>query len=147
MDGLSSLGALEDLWLCRNRLTEIGDGLPLGRTLREVNLAHNQLGCFKELLKLAPLEELRSLTLQDIHFGDNPVCGLSNYKTFVAYHLTQLTSLDMEVVSEESKAFANTVFLKKSMYYNMRSRIVKRHAGHVIRKASESQRACFVLRQ
>lgn len=40
----------------------------------------------------------------------------------------------MEVVSEESKAFANTVFLKKSMYYNMRSRIVKRHAGHVIRK-------------
>lgn len=40
----------------------------------------------------------------------------------------------MNVVSEESKAFANTVFLKKSMYYNMRSRIVKRHAGHVIRK-------------
>ena len=38
------------------------------------------------------------------------------------------------MVSEESKAFANTVFLKKSMYYNMRSRIVKRHAGHVIRK-------------
>ncbi|CAN0479913.1 unnamed protein product, partial [Hapterophycus canaliculatus] len=67
---------------------------------------------------------------------DNPVCGLSNYKTYVAYHLTQqLTSLDMEVVPEESKAFANTVFLKKSMYYNMRSRIVKRHAGHVIRKA------------
>eukprot|EP00752_Nemacystus_decipiens_P007096 g6358.t1 len=137
MNGLSSLEALEDLWLCRNRLTEIGDGLPLGRTLREVNLAHNRLGCFKELLKLAPLEGLRSLTLQDIHFGDNPVCGLSNYKTYVAYHLTQLTSLDMEMVSEESKAFANTVFLKKSMYYNMRSRIVKRHAGHVIRKATE----------
>jgi len=50
MDGLSSLDALEDLWLCRNRLTEIGDGLPLGRTLREINLAHNRLGCFKELL-------------------------------------------------------------------------------------------------
>lgn len=41
----------------------------------------------------------------------------------------------MEGVPEESKAFANTVFLKKSMYYNMRSRIVKRHAGHVVRKA------------
>lgn len=90
MDGLSALGALEDLWLCRNRLTEIGDGLPLGRTLREVNLAHNRLGCFKEILKFAPLEGLRNLTLQDIHFGDNPVCGLSNYKTYVAYHLTQV---------------------------------------------------------
>ena len=48
----------------------------------------------------------------------------------------QLASLDMNVVSEESKTFANTVFIKKSMYYNMRSRIVKRHAGHVIRKVS-----------
>lgn len=44
----------------------------------------------------------------------------------------------MEVVSEDSKAFANTVFLKKSMYYNMRSRIVKRHAGHVIRKVRDT---------
>lgn len=97
MNGLSSLEALEDLWLCRNRLTEIGDGLPLGRTLREVNLAHNRLGCFKELLKLAPLEGLRSLTLQDIHFGDNPVCGLSNYKTYVAYHLTQVLNGLLEI--------------------------------------------------
>lgn len=45
----------------------------------------------------------------------------------------------MEVMSEESKAFANTVFLKKSMYYNMRSRIVKRHAGHVIRKVGHKR--------
>lgn len=93
IDGLSSLETLEELWLCRNRITEIGDGLPLGPTLRDVNLAHNRLGCFKELLKLAPLEGLRSLTLQDPHFGDNPVCGLSNYKTYVAYHLTQVCSI------------------------------------------------------
>lgn len=90
MDGLSCLAALEELWLCRNRFTEIGDGLPLGPTLREINVSHNRLGCFKELLKLAPLEGLRSLALQDAHFGDNPVCGLSNYKTYVAYHLTQV---------------------------------------------------------
>lgn len=91
MDGLSCLTALEELWLCRNRFTEIGDGLPLGPKLREINVSHNRLGCFKELLKLAPLEGLRSLALQDPHFGDNPVCGLSNYKTYVAYHLTQVT--------------------------------------------------------
>lgn len=49
----------------------------------------------------------------------------------------QLTSLDMEVVSVESKTFANTVFLKKRMYYNMRSRTVKRQAGHVIREVRD----------
>lgn len=90
IDGLSGLQALEELWLCRNGLTEIGDNLPLGPALSEINLAHNRLGYFKELLKLAPLAGLRSLTLQDPHFGDNPVCSLSNYRTYVAYHLTQV---------------------------------------------------------
>lgn len=56
----------------------------------------------------------------------------------------QLTSLDMELVSEEAKAFANTVFLKKSMYYNMRSRIVKRHAGHVVRKVKNEPHVMWV---
>lgn len=101
MDGLSCLAALEELWLCRNRFTEVGDGLPLGPTLREINVSHNRLGCFKELLKLAPLEGLRSLALQDAHFGDNPVCGLSNYKTYVAYHLTQVKKT---VVKQERSA-------------------------------------------
>lgn len=88
IDGLSNNESLEELWLSRNRIVDIGNALPLG--LRDINLAHNRLGCFKELLKLAPLEGLRALTLQDPHFGDNPVCSLSNYKTYVAYHLTQV---------------------------------------------------------
>ena len=62
----------------------------------------------------------------------------------ISFPLVQLTSLDMEVVSEESKSFANTVFLKKSMYYNMRSRILKRHAGHVIRKVRCSGRVLAI---
>lgn len=57
----------------------------------------------------------------------------------------QLTSLDMDIVSEECKSFANTVFLKKSMYYNMRSRIVKRHAGHVVRKARGKTHSSVLL--
>lgn len=90
IEGLSDMRKLEELWLCRNRITGVGDGLPPGSALRDVNLAHNRVGCFKELLKLSSLEGLRSLTLQDLHFGDNPVCTLSNYKTYVAYHVPQV---------------------------------------------------------
>lgn len=89
MEGLSEMTNLEELWLCRNRISEVGHGLPRGTRLRELNLAHNRIGCFKELLKLSSLEGLRGLTLQDPHFGENPVCGLSNYRTYVAHHLTQ----------------------------------------------------------
>lgn len=52
----------------------------------------------------------------------------------------KLTSLDMEAISEESKAFANAIFVKKRMYYNMRSRFIKRHAGHVVRKVRATRR-------
>lgn len=78
------------MWLCRNRLFEIGNDLPVGHAMRELNVAHNRLGCFKDLLKLSPLAGLRDLILRDPHFGDNPVCGLSNYKTYVTYHLPQV---------------------------------------------------------
>ncbi|CAM9515850.1 unnamed protein product, partial [Choristocarpus tenellus] len=60
------------------------------RSLTDVNLACNKIGRFKDLQPLSHLEDLRSLTLQDPHFGDNPVCGLPNYQTYVSYHLTQV---------------------------------------------------------
>lgn len=100
LEGLSGLQALEELWLCRNRLFAIGDDLPVGQTMRELNLAHNRLGCFKDLLKLSPLAGLRDLILQDPHFGDNPVCGLSNYKTYVAYHLPQVGTMLLTTAHE-----------------------------------------------
>ena len=63
---------------------------------------------------------LRRLSFSDPHFGDNPVCHLCNYQTYVIYHLTQLTSLDAEGISDESKQLAMAIYLKKKMYYNMR---------------------------
>lgn len=82
-------------------------GLATSRYLEELNLASNQISSFREILNLSRLAALRSLSLSDPHFGDNPICKLCNYQTHVTFHLNQLNSLDMEAISENAKRLCN----------------------------------------
>ena len=105
--------------------------------LEELNLAHNRISSFRDILNLARLGSLKSLSFSDPHFGDNPICKLCNYQTYVTYHLTQLASLDMEHISDDAKRLARAIYLKKKMYYNMRMKTLKRDATNIITKAQE----------
>ena len=115
IDSLSALPRLRQLWLARNRIEAIGAALDANTALEELNLADNKIGCFKELLHLGRLPRLRALSFCDPHFGDNPVCGLCNYQTYVLYHLRQLASIDTMTISDEAKATAEATYMKKKM--------------------------------
>ena len=58
-DGLESLTNLRVLWLCRNRVTEIGPALMHNQRLEELNLAHNRISSFRDILNLARLGSLK----------------------------------------------------------------------------------------
>jgi Leucine-rich repeat (LRR) protein len=119
-------------------------GLDHNFKLEELNLSDNRIGCFKELLNLARLPALRSLSFSDPHYGDNPVCGLCNYQTYVMYQLHQLTSLDTMAIREEAKQMAEATYMKKKMYYNMRIKTLKRNTTNILRKAQECAKAKIV---
>jgi len=53
------------------------------------------------------------LTFSDPHYGENPICHLCNYQTFVLYHLPQLKRLDTLNISDDAKLFAEGTFMKK----------------------------------
>tara|TARA_B100000482_G_scaffold152079_2_gene113996 strand:+ start:1259 stop:1795 length:537 start_codon:yes stop_codon:yes gene_type:complete len=112
-------------------------GLATSRYLEELNLASNQISSFREILNLSRLAALRSLSLSDPHFGDNPICKLCNYQTHVTFHLNQLNSLDMEAISENAKRLSKAIYLKKKMYYNMRMKTLKRYATNVVKRGEE----------
>jgi Leucine-rich repeat (LRR) protein len=138
IDGVSSLTNLKVLWLARNQIEVFSTCLDLNVNLSELNLADNKVGCFKELLNLARLPALRKLSLSDPHFGENPVCGLCNYQTYVMYQLHQITSLDTMEIGQESKQMAEATYMKKNMYYNMRIKTMKRNTTNIVRKAQEA---------
>ena len=137
IQGLEALASLTSLWLGANRISSICDALMASTSLEELVLAGNQISNFKDIPNLARMRRLTSISFAEPHFGDNPLCSLCNYQTYVTYHLTQLASLDMEHISDDAKRLARAIYLKKKMYYNMRMKTLKRDATNIITKAQE----------
>ena len=92
--------SLEIIWAARNRVHSLGCSLEGCTKLVELNLADNSVGHFGELATLARLPALRSLALEDPHFGENPLCSLCNYTPLALHQLRQITTLDSVLLSE-----------------------------------------------
>ena len=133
IDGIQSLSHLTELNLAKNNIETIGIGLDGLVNLRELNISANRIGNFKEVLNLNRLPNLIICTFSDAHYGENPICSLCNYQTYVLFHLPRLIRLDTMLVSEESKTFADTTFMKKRMYYNMRIKTIQRNTSNIMK--------------
>ncbi|KAG7382808.1 Leucine-rich repeat-containing protein 9 [Phytophthora pseudosyringae] len=135
LDGLWRLTKLTQLWAGRNRIDRIDTALNCCVKLAELNLADNKLSSFKGLLSLTNLDQLAVLVLSDPHFGDNPVCRLCNYQTYLMCQLPRLRFLDNVELSARNKQIAEATMIKKKMYYNMRIKAIKRDVHGRIRHA------------
>lgn len=131
--GLGSLERLEHVNFAGNQIESIGIGFDGLVSLSVLNLAANKIGNFKEVLNLNRLPCLSICTFNDPHYGDNPICNLCNYSTYVLYHLPRLYRLDTEMISDESKNFAEGTFMKKRMYYNMRIKTIQRNTSNIMK--------------
>lgn len=47
--------------------------------VQQLNLAHNKIRNFTDVLDLKNLPSLRELHLSDPDYGENPICQLCNY--------------------------------------------------------------------
>ena len=136
--GLERLEQLTHLNLAQNKIREIGASLDSNTSLLELNLAGNELWSFKDLLNLTRASSLRRLAFNDPDFGDNPVCELCNYQTYVFFHLQQLTYMDTMPIPDEGKQLAEATYMKKKMYYNMRIKTLKRNTTNINRKGKDA---------
>ncbi|OQR81027.1 hypothetical protein ACHHYP_16851 [Achlya hypogyna] len=137
--GLEQCAHLRVLWIAKNNLNALDGGLSGCIALTEINLAANHLSNFQALTPLGKLPVLGSLSLSDPHFGDNPVCRLCNYQTYLLCQLPHLTFLDTLELSPLNKQIADSTLMKKRMYYNMRIKTIKRNISNCVRHA----RQCF----
>lgn len=138
LEGVSEIKGLRTLWAARNSLTAIGTALDRNTCLTSLNVADNGIGYFKEIHNLARVPSLRHLCFSEPHFGDNPVCNLCNYQTYVLYQLPHVDTLDTVTLADDSKQLAEATYIKKKMYYNMRIKTLKRNTTNVIRRATEA---------
>ncbi|KAJ3202502.1 Leucine-rich repeat-containing protein 9 [Entophlyctis luteolus] len=130
---MRDLKNLKELHLGNNKISTIGESLNANLNLETLNIAGNCLSSFRDILFLAILPRLTSLSLSDPNYADNPICALSNYQTHVIFHLPNLLVLDTLEVSTESRRIISATVLKKRMYYNMRIRTIKRNTNFLIK--------------
>ena len=108
--------------------------------LTDLNISGNKICSFKEVLNLNRLPNLKILSFYDPHFGENPICNLCNYQTYVLYHLRNISKLDTLAISEEAKAYAESTLMRKKMYYNMRIKTIERTFSTLTRLIEKAQR-------
>ncbi len=133
--GVAAAPQLEELSVARNRLVAVHEDIESCSQLVSVNVAGNRIGHFKELLPFKRLPALQELFLEDGHWGRNPVCGLSNFRTFAVHTLPQVRVLDARRISQAARAHAEATFVKKAMFYNMRIKVLHRNTAAAIRRA------------
>ena len=97
---MENLSSLKQLWLASNQIDCIKTSLDNLVALVDLNLSGNKICSFKEVLNLNRLPNLKVLSFYDPHFGENPICNLCNYQTYVLYHLRNINKLDTLSISE-----------------------------------------------
>lgn len=126
IQNLSKNLSLRSLNLAMNLLESVGSSLSQLHCLEELNLSGNKLCNIKEILKLKKIKSLKVICFFDPHFGENPICKIYNYQTFMLYHFNHLQKFDNLKVNEESKSCAEIEFKKKKIYYNMKIKGLRR---------------------
>jgi hypothetical protein len=126
IENLDCLHKLEILNLAMNQIEKVGTRLRNMRTLVELNLSGNKISNVEEIKHIREMTSLKVLYFFDPHFGENPICKIYNYQTYMLFHFDFLDKFDNLNINDESKKSAVIEFKKKRIYYNMRIKTLKR---------------------
>eukprot|EP00928_Gymnodinium_smaydae_P027750 TRINITY_DN21353_c3_g1_i1.p1 TRINITY_DN21353_c3_g1~~TRINITY_DN21353_c3_g1_i1.p1 ORF type:complete len:1571 (+),score=412.13 TRINITY_DN21353_c3_g1_i1:289-5001(+) len=135
LEGLRHTPALTELNIARNRITTTRFAFDGNPHLRVLNLSDNRLSSHLEVLGLARYRQIKELCFADPDWGENRLCQLCNYVTYTLFHMPQLVVHDRMKITDEDHDAAQAAFFKKSLYYNMRIKLVKRQAADALRLA------------
>jgi len=91
VENLETLVNLKNLNLAENRIEIIGSAFDFCQSLIDLNLSANCIGNFREVLNFSRLPSITRVFFSDPNYGENPICTLCNYQTYVLYHLSKLS--------------------------------------------------------
>ncbi|XP_025105112.1 leucine-rich repeat-containing protein 9-like isoform X2 [Pomacea canaliculata] len=135
IENLSHLQQLRELNLAENIISKIGHALNSNIYIEDLNLSGNPISSLRDVTNLMRLPNLKSLSFKDPLYQPSPVATLCNYSAHILFHLPSLCRLDTyDVTSKNLKDLAQSTVLKKKMYYNMRTKTVKRNMASLLQK-------------
>ena len=130
--GLGGMAELKELWVQDNRVSSLR-GLEALPSLQAVNAAGNPIATLADLDRLAHIPALRSLSLDDPHFGPCPVAAARGYRDMVVLALPRLRQLDgRPVPGAERDAAVGAAAARAGAFAADVSEALSRHAQDVL---------------
>lgn len=137
IENLEGLKNLTEFSIALNQICTLSNCLILTNSIQTLNLAGNWINSFREIQKLAQMDNLTSLYLADPNFGESTLCSLSNYSVFMLFILKNIKVLDGVTITPELRNMSETTFLKKKLYYTMKIKTLQRAVAGLIRVLTE----------
>ena len=120
---------IESLWIAKNNITKVEYFNKNGNNCKKLsflNLSGNFINEFNSILNISNIKNLEKLYLNDINFGDNPICSFKHYKSFVLKNIPNLKILDQFKINNSEISNANEYYLSKNKNcYNFYDRFYK----------------------
>ena len=120
---------IESLWIAKNNITKVEYFNKNGNNCKKLsflNLSGNFINEFNSILNISNIKNLEKLYLNDINFGDNPICSFKHYKSFVLKNIPTLKILDQFKINNSEISNANEYYLSKNKNcYNFYDRFYK----------------------
>ena len=101
---------LESLWLANNYIENIPENLNKLVNLKQLNLAGNFISDLKDLYIISELKNLNQIYLQDINFGENPICYFNNYRQIMIHIFNYVENIDQIKVTFDEKYDVNRLY-------------------------------------
>ena len=98
---------LESLWLANNYIENIPENFNKLVNLKQLNLAGNFISDIKDLYIISELKNLNKIYIQDINFGDNPICYFNNYRKIMVHIFNYVEIIDQIKVTFDEKYDVN----------------------------------------
>jgi len=131
--GIANLPKLCHLHAPSNQITTLEPGLDKLKNLEHINVANNKLHTFKCVSALQHFQSLQEVNFNDPEFGTNPFCQITNYSVYVLFHLPTLKILDRYSVTQIDRTKAESEYLRKRLFYNMRIKSTRRLANQALK--------------
>ena len=140
--GISKVITLKQFWICDNKIKKIEnlpehinnfwiannyiENLPSDfhkyKNIENLNLSGNCLVDFKNIYILEKLPNLKILYLNNINYGENPICSFLNYKMMMIHIFKNIQILDQFKINFEEKQEIESNYIKKTIYYKNKIR-------------------------
>ena len=115
---------LENFWIAKNQIETIEKENFNENNLNKLiflNIAGNFISDLKDIFNIENMN-IKYLYLNDVNFGENPICLYNNYRNLIIHILKDLLILDQIIITESEKIEVENFYTKKNLFYKNKIR-------------------------